>query len=247
MKQDFVAIRIGDLDGDVSLSTIRNKSKKSLQVADRFVQAGQSTKIMLQAPKEMNMAGMLLALDVDASTIDLDNILSLVSGVSLDYNTSPNGTVVISMISDGLSTTIQKSQLLLSFNVTSTKDALLSQMIKISETTIKSEIADQGLEMSDIQLEFTSEEATISQVSVYPNPTNRIATIEVLSQQGFDVGQLIIYDVAGRQLLSQEVAISKGQNTIILDKQVLNLNKGIIYYDLTFGDESHKGKIIIVE
>ncbi|MFT6809726.1 MAG: hypothetical protein ACJA01_002964, partial [Saprospiraceae bacterium] len=86
-----------------------------------------------------------------------------------------------------------------------------------------------------------------SQVSVYPNPTNQIATIEVLSKIVHGDGLLKVYDVSGRQLMSQGVKILKGENTITLDKQVLNLNKGIIYYDLSFGDQTHQGKLIIVE
>lgn len=247
MEQDFVAIRMGDLDADLSLATVRDKSNQTLQLEDRFITTGESSKVDFNAPRDMDMAGMILVLDIDASLVELSSVSSSLKGVKLDYNIAPSGSLIISIISDGLSMVIKKGQPLVSMNVDAKKNLLLSQAIKISSDHMPSEIADQRLNMSALQLEFNSGGSGMSQVSVYPNPTNQIATIEVLSKIVHGDGLLKVYDVSGRQLMSQDVKILKGENTITLDKQVLNLNKGIIYYDLSFGDQTHQGKLIIVE
>jgi len=249
MEQDFVAVRMGDLDSDLSLATVRSRATQYLQIQDRIINTGDFAMIEFKAPSNTDMAGMILSLELDEETLDLNNITCAIEGVSLDYNRLSDGTLIVSIISEGLTSAIIEDQVLLNIEVTAKNNTLLSDAIRISDTGLNSEIADQKLEMSDLKLEFSSDRNTgsQSQVSVYPNPTNRIATIEVLSERDYIDGKLDIYDVSGRQLMSNEVEIAKGKNTITLDKQVFNLNKGIIYYNLSFGEHSHNGKLIIIE
>lgn len=247
MNQDFVAVRMGDLDADLSQATVRSTSMIGLQVVDDYLPTGSVHTLDMVIPDMFDMAGLSLALEVDASKVEITDVRSSIPGVTWDYNTSLAGKLIITMFSEGHSTKIEGGQAVITIDVSTKEGTMISDAVAIAQGSIASEIANGSLDMSNLEIVYSRSERTTSQVSIYPNPTNRRSTLEIISHQAYSDGVLTIYDASGRQLLSNDVAIVKGKNMLTIDKQVLDITKGMIYYDLTFGEESHQGKLLIVE
>jgi hypothetical protein len=80
---------------------------------------------------------------------------------------------------------------------------------------------------------------SISQFSLYPNPTSGTFTLTYNSQLSILHSQFKIYDVTGREVYSQPII--NQESTII---NVSNLSNGIYFYQLINKEETYRGKFV---
>jgi hypothetical protein len=79
-------------------------------------------------------------------------------------------------------------------------------------------------------------------ISLFPNPTSGIVTIEYTLPQGETKGELIIYDIAGAEV--KRVAVTNSSGKIILDNSALQ--SGTYFYQLSTSKGSAGIKKMIV-
>ncbi len=245
MLQNFVAVRKGDLDITSTLSSTRSSTSYDFLVEDKFLKPQSSATMELQMQEPLNLAGMMLVLEV-SSDVNVREISVDSDGLTLDYNRRPDGTWMIAVISQELSTYIPRGEILLTLSLDVHRRTLLSEAVSISSLVLPSEVVDKNLDARPVELKFNRSDFGQTQVSLYPNPVSLETTLEVLSAQRFDNAMLKIYDATGRVLTTRQVSIGIGRNLITMSREDWLVDRGVVYYDLSLGMESHQGKIIVV-
>lgn len=83
-----------------------------------------------------------------------------------------------------------------------------------------------------------------NKVNISPNPASVSAKIQFESDRG-GVGELRVYDVFAREIISKKVIASAGSNEIEIDCS--NLNSGVYFYKIIFDDQILNAKFLIVK
>ncbi|MEO8151168.1 MAG: T9SS type A sorting domain-containing protein, partial [Bacteroidia bacterium] len=80
------------------------------------------------------------------------------------------------------------------------------------------------------------------ELNLYPNPASSVATI---SFDGFaeGSGQLAIYDLIGKQVIKQDIAVTTGNNNRKLD--LSTLDKGAYMVRVTYNGLTRNCKLIV--
>ena len=78
--------------------------------------------------------------------------------------------------------------------------------------------------------------------SVYPNPANDIVHLRLNNQQATN-GQLTIYDLSGRLVLTENLEMTAGLQEVTVS--VSELSEGTYIVRLNTGESTQTGKIII--
>ena len=246
---DFVGVKIGDVNGNArpnSLvrSEVRNsKDKLTIDVQDQVLKAGQLYEVTFSTAQLAQIQGYQFTLDVEQARIDkvqgdllqLENfgLQNLDRGqLTLSWNQST---------ADGKAGTINESTDLFTIQLLALQDALLSEVLSITDQPTSIEAYDTQGEVMDIQFNFQSN-PVLAVFELYqnePNPFYQTTTIPyILPADG--KATLVLRDEAGRvvDILHQEGKAGKNQFQL----QESALPKGFIYYQLItkFGDKSRK-------
>ncbi len=249
-NQNFVGVKVGDVNGSVSNSILGNANVRS---AESF---------------EMNVLDVAFAandkISVDFTSADVKSLYGMQFGIEFDqkllqYNTIQAGSLNITgeniSVKDGIITvswneaslnTFEKNEILFSIEFVAKGNGTLSEEIKITDKTLNSESYNELLETSNINITFRSigdEDFVLLQNE--PNPFSNSTSISfVLPQEGN--ASIKVYDVTGKLILSKEKVFTKGLNTVIIKGNELNVS-GVLYYQLIYGNSSATRKMILMD
>ena len=78
-----------------------------------------------------------------------------------------------------------------------------------------------------------------------PNPWSTSTTIEIHSSVS-DIAFVRIMDMTGRTILQKEMNVTKGKNTMIFNANEIQSN-GVLYYEVTIGDQTSMNKMVHIK
>jgi hypothetical protein len=81
-------------------------------------------------------------------------------------------------------------------------------------------------------------------LSVYPNPTNAVSVIEFTPQTNSTI-YIVVFDVTGRVVEKKEVTVTSGITSKIEINASAQLNSGIYFVTINFGNQKITKKIVI--
>lgn len=234
MHDDFVGIKIGDLNNSViananSVAQDRSAGTLLLDTDDRDVKAGETFDVRFTAADKvqgfqftLTFEGLELAEILPGDGMSLDNF-----GVFADAITaSANG--------DANTFTLRFRAL---------KSGSLSQMLGLSSRITRAEAYAQNDDLLDVALRFRSDNGTTTSgvgFELYQNQPNPWVH---QTQIGFHLpadGQatLTIFDETGRMLHSQTGDFARGYNAFRLEQRLLNSSAGTLRYRVESGSHS---------
>ncbi len=252
-SENFVAVKIGDVNGSVELnakggdSEVRSSRVINLQSEDREVEAGEEVRLVLSSGDfadvygyqfTMNLEGMIYG-GVESGLLDIAS--SNVGVISSDQITmSWNSRESVSSL-DGES--------LFTIVLVAERSGRLSDMVGISSDVTRAEVyTGDNLSVGGIELNLTGTtevEASYALGQNEPNPFSGNTEI-VYSLPESSSAVFTVYDVTGKVVMERELRGERGVNVIRVEEKSLN-GAGVYYYQLSSGDYTATRKMIVIE
>ena len=234
VDEDFIGVKIGDVDNDVNLGFTESSTiGKVINLTSPmgFVNAGDEIDLVLSTDQYVN--GYQFTLEVG----DLE--LIRVSGVSDDKVALHPNAITVSENLDEL----QDGELLtMTFRVNRT--GVVSDMISLTSRITKAE-AYVGIDLEKVGLTLNVDgNGEFSLEQNEPNPFNSETEIKYTLPEASEVN-LTLMDITGRVLREVTTYGSAGSNLLKLDKT--GLNSGVIYYRLQAGNNVATRHMIVIE
>lgn len=228
----FVAVKIGDLDGNVVTSRARTRNSIALSLTDEKLQEGQIAKIPMRI-KTRDLAGLQF-------------------GLQFDKHLQPIGLESDQLLLTEEHTQILEDQLLLSWNgdqviaeelilnlvVRVISDVHLSDAIGINPSGFDSEVISEDERVDGLHLDFVDNIA-FSVEQNHPNPFTEYTQI-YFAQPSAGVVKLEVTDISGKIIYTERGHYPAGSSFFELRND--QLSKGILQYKITsdFGAESKR-------
>jgi hypothetical protein len=249
--QDFVSVKIGDLNGSVEPNGLVSNEVEGrsaaliLQAADAVVEAGEEVSVAVTSAMFKEVLGYQLTLGYDASALSFAGVesgaLEVTSsnvGVFAD-----RGQLTMSW-NEVEAQSVEADEVLFTMNFRATAGARLSDAMYVNSSITRAEAYVGGNE-TGVELRFTGAESEFALYQNVPNPFEGRTVI------GFNLPEagaatMTIYDVTGKVLRVIEGEYAKGYNQLELDRTDLQ-TAGVVYYQLTSGEYSATKKMIVVE
>lgn len=245
MTENFIAIKIGDVSGDVianvqaASSQIRTEEDVTISVDRNIVSAGESIQVDVKMNHAVDVYGFQMGIKHEG--LELTNVHSNVINLNDEsYMTESNQTKLNWY--DGVPAN-ESITYTLSFVATENVDA--SKVIYLSDELMSNEVyVGSALETRELVLGSSLVgEGFISHVLANPIVDN--SQIEVITSAAAEY-QFTLYDATGNVIKTQSHNFNKGVNSIPVEKQIFP-ESGVYYYQLQSGDNIEVKPLVVID
>ena len=252
MNTDFVAIKVGDIDGNAKANGLNSNGTRSgdeftFNAAERRFNAGETVVMKISADEYEILSGFQFTVQFDEDVLAFEAVNATSIGVSqANYNMTQNGFLTMSWNDFG-SDIIGKELFELVFVAKSAGTLSENVLFNSAETT--AEAYDQEVNVLGVNLQYSDENGqTVERFELHqnvPNPFKSYTTI------GFelpnDLGAVLtIYDVMGKVVSVINIDGQKGYNEIEVTRDGI-ANHGVLYYQLDAGSHTATRKMLIIK
>lgn len=246
-NQDFIAIKMGDVNNSAIPNFTgeeveeRTGQKVIFELPNSFLKKREMVRLPLKAKDFKNIAGFQMALEIDETLLDFQQIHSKKLAINPSNFSYQNGQLILSWtaqeaIENGIS--LDDNAILMELEFLVKKPITISKAIQLNNKHLNAEIYNSTLSTSSLVLQFSNSSTDLNSlaVQIQPNPTiSRIQTKFFLPKTG--KVQLYLYDVRGQLVKStnsNSSVLEKGWQEIEVD--LSGLEKGV--YSLVIQTEN---------
>lgn len=256
MTTDFVAIKVGDLNGSAKPSGYTPSAPRGIgesviiETADKWLEKGKSYSIPLKI-NEKDLAGIQFTLQHNEA-LELQNIEA---GNLADMNQNnfavlANGVITTSWNSTQ-STANEAIYATLTFKAK--ENLRLSEALKLNSSVTLAEAYSNDEEVKQVTLQF-SNKGIISQIenngmTLYqnqPNPFSEVTSIRFYLPESTSA-TISVTDITGKTVFQQSGEFSSGIHTIELNKDKFATSTGVYIYQLSTPTHTMAKKMILVD
>lgn len=235
LSSDFIAIKIGDVNGTVSQNMSHNtfirNSPVTLNIEEKRIESNVWETLPVTIKSDENIVGMQWTLELS------DEILELavepgafnITESNLGYISKGNTRYLTFSYNETDGVPLSEGDVLFSINLLTSKEANASQLLTLNNVVASSECYDDNFVESHLRLSFDKNifteqiEAKVGQN--FPNPFKDNTIIKVSSPYD-DVVTLSIFDNVGLRIYTGNHAISTGDNFIKITENMLKMGSG---------------------
>ncbi|NBC07637.1 MAG: T9SS type A sorting domain-containing protein, partial [Bacteroidetes bacterium] len=245
---DFVAVKIGDVDGNAqanSLAAVENRSFEgtfAFNVAEAELKAGNEYTVEFTAADLARIEGYQATLTLDGAV----EVVDIVSGVAGEEHFgmvyADKGMITTSW--NGEAGSEQVFSLVLRANA----DVMLSEVLGVSSELTKAEAYGKDGSLQDVAIEFTNGTVGGAAFELYQNQPNPFKGETLI---GFNLPEaadatVTISDVTGKVLTVLHLDGVKGYNSVVVDAKELPTT-GVLTYTVKTGEYTATKKMVIAE
>jgi len=258
--EDFVAVKIGDLDGDAkkpftsSSAEERTSSTLTMVIDDVEMSAGNDYKVDFRASDFNEVTGYQFTLNFDQDAADFISVEAGALNVdesNFGFTMINEGIITTSFTEMGKAISVGNDEVLFSINFSARANATLNDVIALTNEYTVAEAYNTESEVSDVQLAFNNAglvTTTGGEFALFqntPNPYSETTNV------GFNLPEattatLRIYDVSGKTLKVITANYARGYNEVTINRNDLGA-AGVLYYQLDTDADSAVKKMIILE
>jgi hypothetical protein len=244
--QNFVAVKIGDVNGDVlpnSLSKPEIRSQESLNftISDQVVEEND----IIDVPIRINTLNGFNGFQTTIEHEGLELIGIVPGALEIDqsnYGVHEAKTTISFIQEEG----IVSQQDLFTMRFKSSSKSLLSERLSLSSSITKSEAYQiQSRKAANLNLNFSEVSNSIVLYQNKPNPFSQSTAISFLTPNEKQV-TLSIYSFTGNLIYTEQIMSEIGQNTVVINKSDLPA-QGVYYYEVSSENENHFKKLLLIE
>ncbi len=256
--KDFIAVKIGDVNGTVQANTLDNtqaSTRGTIMLHQNLVNgnAGDFVDVYLALPNATEIAGTQFSLAFDpniAELMDVNAIGMHISDENFGYRNISDGILHFSW--NNFEPIMMSGELMkLRFKLNEAVGA--HEILKFASQGIQPELYTlEGNEfvVNKIKLNSRSQDGNqntdlFEVFQNIPNPFNALTVIGFNLPEASDV-TFKVYDVTGKVLLQQQNPFKKGYNTINFDAGTVS-STGVLYYVIETNKYSATRKMIIIK
>jgi hypothetical protein len=239
-KADFIAVKIGDINGSAKASSkdaVSDRSKGTINVSidEAAVIAGNEVKVTFKAADIASIEGYQFTMNYDKAGLELVTI----EGDKANFGIIEEGVITTSWNGS------TKEESLFTLVFKAKKDGQLSKMVSLNSRITKSEAYTNNADLMDIALQFNGAKS-VAQFELYQNTPNPFkgSTVIGFNLPKAEFAKVTVYDMTGRTLKVVEGDFTKGYNEVsINDIQAT----GVLQYKLETASNVATKSMIIVE
>jgi hypothetical protein len=230
MNNDFVGIKVGDVNGTAIPSALisaddRSNGELLIDVEDRSVKAGEVFTVNFKAAEKV------LGYQF---TLNLKNVevVEMLPGTNM---TEGN----FGVFGDAITTSVNGDASEFGVTFRAKRGGRLSEMLSISSRITKAEAYSKGAERMGVALRYSTGQVAGVGFEVYQNQPNPWVNKTVI---GFHIPEatdvtLTIFDETGRMLHQETGDYAAGYNAFMLDRALVNTT-GVLYYKVETSTDS---------
>jgi hypothetical protein len=247
---DFFGIKIGDVNNTVkanATSIVPRGSGKlfNLVVDDRTVASGETFEIPVYAANANSLEGMQFSFDFGAG-LQLVDVKAGLMDVTTDNFGWLNNRILTSSWNKAEGLSVVETAPLFTLEVRAANAVTLSESITLVSNPTEAEAYNSNGDIMDLALTFrgTEERFDFELLQNEPNPFTSNTLIGFVIPTSGDV-KLTLFDLTGKQLLSQTVSGVKGLNKVEITRDQIGA-QGMIYYQVQFQGYTATKKMLIL-
>jgi hypothetical protein len=257
VNADFVAIKMGDVNGNASTNAgavasgeLRNDRVFNIQAeivnqARAAFQAGEIFAVALKAKDLAKVQGYQFTLNFDLQMLDLENI---------EYRTLKSEHLGVFANQGDITVSWNKQasqspdQTLLILQFKAKKTGAIQDVLQLNGRRTPAEAYDLQDEAIGVQLEWGNQGSNLAEAVLRQNTPNpfKDETLIEFSLPKATQATLSIRDVAGRLLWTNHSSFAQGENRVQIKSSALSGN-GVLYYTLEAEGFTATRKMIILE
>ncbi len=251
-NQDFIGIKIGDLNGSVlpnafSLEPRQNRLVFYLEAEDQFLRKGETTLLEITSPDLDRLSGFQGTLIFDPAFI---RILSLQHGLlqpqHISMRQATSGVISMSWNTEnGLPDPENRGNPLFSLLVEAKRDLWLSEIFQTGSGQPEGQAYLTEETILDLGLRFMSGGKGFELFQNQPNPFESETTIRFRLPAAGEA-MLVIRDLAGREITTLQGEFPAGENLFELSQADLKNASGVLFYTVTAGPCSATRRMMVV-
>lgn len=248
-NQDFVAVKIGDVNGNVAVNANdgvaepRNAAQLNFKVNEVEVTAGEVVTIPVSASNFTEVFGYQMTLNLQDATF-----VGVQPGV-LEVTESNIGDLkdkVTMSFASRVPVTAKAEDILFTLTLKAVANSTTSKLMKVTSDVTVAEYYNNTLQVGKVSLSGRTEELEgIELFQNEPNPFRSQTQVSYYMPKASAV-KLSIFDVTGKVVAVRNINAVKGLNSEVFTREELGAS-GVLYYTLECGDFSGTKKMIIVE
>jgi hypothetical protein len=256
MQVDFIAVKTGDVDGNVDMnlnagliSETRSSSKLTLGMPEIQVTPGKLYKIDVIAKEDFDIKGLQHTMWL--KDINIMDILPGKLDIHLNDISRREGQLNVSYVSE-IGDEISVNDVLFTIVIKSEKSGALSEQMGLSDQGLAGEFYfGEELKIGGISMEWDSRKVSLANemeltlLGNNPNPWRNNTEIVFNMPEKGSVN-LKVTDIAGRILVNKMGIYVRGEQRIELTNRDFP-QAGMLFYELQFGNQVAKGKMIHIE
>ncbi len=254
MTTDFVAVKIGDVNGNVKANilsnTVESRSNQNLVLTTdhkSFV-AGERVVIPVKIEKGTDLSGLQFTLNFDSEVLTLTSIDPAgmnVNDKNFGFNKVNEGVITASW-NDDAAVTFRADHTLFNLTFIAKANGSTDEIMEINSEVTKAEAYDSNAETMNVSwnVKGRTENKDFVLHQNVPNPFKEITLI------GFELpnamaATITVYDITGKVVRVANINGNKGYNMIELNKA--ELSAGVMYYSLKAGEFNTTKKMVVIE
>jgi len=251
LDNDFVAIKIGDVNESVGFSGTQTRGVFNFLVDDKAYRAGDLVEVSFNANNFVDMAGYQFTLDYDAQNLEFvgfDNPGNVDNLSDANVNPLVDGSINLNWYNAKANSLAEGTEVFnMTFRATADIDAI-SEHINVSNTGLAPKAYNAQNDVFALDIEFITTGMEGEEFVLYqnvPNPFSGTTTI------GFELPEaanatIEIIDETGKLIRSMNQDFNSGYNEVRVNVSDLN-GSGVYFYRLTTADHSAVKSMILVD
>ncbi|WP_235299088.1 T9SS type A sorting domain-containing protein [Portibacter marinus] len=252
MAEDFVAIKVGDVNSNVSLNakpnaTVRSAKSLTFDLNNRDFAAGEIVELEFTSADFKEVYGYQFTLEF-AKGLSFNDIVPgalNVTEANFGLNRTSEG-IITTSFDDVRGANVAADEVLFTLKFAATTAGTLSDMINVTSTKTAAEAyVGSSLEVQNVDASFRTNETEAGYV-LYQNEPNPFKGSTVIKYNLPEAANatLKVFDVTGKVLYNQQLSGEKGANRVT----VKGLNAtGVMYYQLDSDEFTATKKMIVIE
>lgn len=233
---DFVAIKVGDVNGSVSLNSTQqstdNRSQQALNLFSNHQEIIKSNKVRMDVYAENfhKIAGMQGTISYNANMMEYAGVVSGALQINSENTRHQNGHIAFSWHNLDL-TSVASNEVLFTILFEALDNGDLSSNVRITSDKVLTEAYNEDTESMPIRLEYRSIlQPNFALLQNNPNPFSTATTIGFTLAEDGDT-KLTFYDITGKVLKVIDQQLKAGHHEVLIDANDLPA-QGVILYEL---------------
>jgi hypothetical protein len=254
MVTDFVAIKVGDVNGNVksnnfnNLVEARSINKLVLSTENTSFTKGEKVVIPIQLDRAASMSGMQFTLNFDANILSLEGIKAVglnVTESNFGFVSANDGKLTVSW-NDNKEVSLNEGTTLFNLSFIAASNGSTGNLFHIGSEITKAEAYNGNAEIMDVSWKVSerNESTTFALYQNTPNPFKEVTLVGYDLPKDMDA-TLTVYDVTGKVIRTSILKGIKGYNTVEINKN--QINAGIMYYTLRAGEFTATKKMVVID
>ncbi len=254
MLVDFMAIKIGDVNGNVKANASENNTESrsaqrlSLTTVDQKFSAGETIEVPITVAQNSEVSGFQFTINFDANLFSLVAINSQLVGVTdnnFGFTKLADGMVTVSYNKEQAADFAEGDNVI-TLTLKAKDNGALANALWMDSAITKAEAYTGDFEVMNV--DFAVNNRTSQSAVLYQNTPNPFKTVTMI---GFDLPEsadaiLTVFDVTGKTLKVINGTFNKGYNSIEINKNEIG-STGVVYYTLEAGSFKATKKMVVIE